>query len=143
MYATTHLAMGLVIGRLTGDYQAALLGSLIIDIDHLVPAIKENRLFNFKEFWRRSKSSSDSARSFLHGLLPFIVISAIITFFDWRFGLIFAVAYLGHLVLDALDDSPFFPLYPNKKINIKGFIPYYSTEELIFSIALFSAYFMF
>ena len=143
MYATTHLAMGLVIGRLTGDYQAALLGSLIIDIDHLVPAIKENRLLNFKEFWRRSKSSSDSARSFLHGLLPFIVISVLIAFFDWRFGLIFAVAYLGHLILDTLDDSPFFPFYPNKKINIKGFIPYYSTEELIFSVALFSAYFMF
>lgn len=141
MYATTHLALGLVIGKLTGDYQAALVGSLIMDIDHLAPAIKEKRLFNFKEFWRRSKSSSDSARSFMHGLIPWFLFSAVICFFDLRFGAIFSIAYFGHLLLDTLDDSPFYPFFPNKKINIKGFIPYYSGEELVFSIALFCAYF--
>lgn len=142
MYSTTHLAMGLIIGKLTGDYPAALLGSLIIDIDHLIPAAKEKRLFNIKEFWRRSKSFNDSARSFLHGLPAFIIISALICLFDWKFGLVFALAYLGHLILDALDDSSLPILYPNKKIDIKGFIPYYSREELLFSVVLFSAYLM-
>lgn len=140
MYTTTHLALGLVIGKLTGDYQSALLGSLIIDIDHLAPALKERRLFDFKDLWRRSKKSTDSARSFLHGVIPWIAFSVLLSFFDLKFGLIFGLGYFGHLVLDALDDSPFHPFYPNKKINIKGFIPYYSLEELIFSITLFVAY---
>lgn len=142
MYATTHLALGLVIGRLTGDYQAALIGSLIIDIDHLVPAFKEKRIFNFKKLWLLSKSSTDSARSFLHGIFPWIGLSTLICFFDLGFGLVFALGYFGHLLLDALDDSPLFILYPSKKINIKGFIPYFSLEEFIFSVTLFCAYLM-
>jgi membrane-bound metal-dependent hydrolase YbcI (DUF457 family) len=58
-------------------------------------------------------------------------------FFDPRFALIFAIAYLGHFLLDALDNSDFMPFYPFGKFNIKGFIPYFSKQELVFSLILF------
>ena len=143
MYTTTHLALGLIIGKLTGDYPAAILGSLIIDIDHLIPAAKEGRLFNVKELWKRSRVPEGGGRSYFHGIIPWALISVVICLIDLRFGLVFTLAYLGHLIFDALDNSDFWPLYPfNRKINIKGFVPYYSRQELIFSIMLFLAYFM-
>jgi hypothetical protein len=40
MYSITHLALGLIIGKATGDYPAAILGSLMIDVDHFWPAFK-------------------------------------------------------------------------------------------------------
>ncbi len=143
MYITTHLALGLIIGKLSGDYSAALIGSLAIDVDHLFPAIKERRLFNIKEYWRRSRSYKDSNRSYFHGIFALVFFSGILYLFDPRFAIIFAIAYLGHFLLDALDNSDFMPFYPLTKLNIKGFIPYYSKQELLFSLVLFLVFFIF
>lgn len=137
MYSTTHLALGLIIGKISGDYSAALIGSLAIDIDHMFPAFQEKRLFNIREYWRRSLSEKDCPRSYFHGIFALIFFSVILYFFDPRFALVFAIAYFGHFVLDALDNSDFMPLYPFSKFNIKGFIPYFSKQELIFSLILF------
>ncbi len=137
MYSTTHLALGLIIGKISGDYPAALIGSLAIDIDHLIPAIKNKKSFNLKKFWNKTKDYKDSSRSYLHSLFSWFLISLIIFFFDSDFAIIFSIAYLGHFVLDALDNSSFYPFYPFKNFDIKGFIPYYSFRELVFSIFLF------
>lgn len=137
MYSTTHLALGLIIGKISGDYPAALIGSLAIDIDHLIPAIKQKVSLNFKKFWNKTKDYKDSSRSYLHSIFSWIILSLIIFLIDSRFGLVFSIAYLGHFILDALDNSHFYPFFPIKKFNIKGFIPYYSIKELVFSLALF------
>lgn len=143
MYITTHLALGLIIGNISGDYAAALIGSLAIDVDHLFPAAKEKRLFNIKEYWRKSRSYKDSGRSYFHSIFALIFFSVILYFFAPQFAIVFAIAYLGHFILDALDNSDFIPFYPLSKFNIKGFIPYYSKQELIFSLMLFLIFLMF
>ena len=135
MYTSTHLALGLIIGKATGDYSAALWGSLIIDVDHLIPAI-EKKIFNFKKLWKRFHSSKDSSRSYFHSIFSWAIVSLVICLIDFNFGIVFSLAYLGHLLLDAIDNSDFFPFYPFKKYNIKGFIPYYSKKELAFSLYL-------
>ncbi|MFA5643944.1 MAG: metal-dependent hydrolase [Patescibacteria group bacterium] len=140
MYSTTHLALGLIIGEITGDYTASLIGSLAIDIDHLIPAIRQNNIFNFKKIWLKSKSSKDSSRSYFHSFFSWAFFSLVIMLINFRFGLVFSLAYLGHFLLDALDNSDFYPFYPFKKINIRGFIPYYSRQELIFSLFLFTMF---
>lgn len=137
MYITTHLALGLIIGKITGNYPAALVGSLAVDLDHMFPAISEKRFFNIKEYWRRSKDYMGGGRSYFHNIFSLIIFSGLVYFFDPRFALIFAVAYLGHFLLDALDNSGLKPFFPLSKINIKGFIPYYSKQELIFNLILF------
>ncbi len=137
MYATTHLALGLIIGKISGDYSAALIGSLAIDIDHLFPAIKEKRFFNIREYWRRSRSYLGGDRSYFHNIFSLLFFSIVLYFFDARFAIVFAIAYLGHFLLDALDNSDFKPFLPLKNVNIKGFIPYYSKQELMFSLVLF------
>lgn len=136
MYSTTHLILGLVIGKVSGDYTASLLGSLIIDIDHLIPAIEERSIFNFKKIWKKTKEYSDSSRSYFHSFFSWGFFSVIVSLIDLKFGLIFSMAYLGHFLLDAIDNSDFYPFYPFKNVNIKGFIPYYSRKELVFSLFL-------
>ncbi len=137
MYVTTHLALGLIIGELSGNYTAALLGSLLIDVDHLIPIIKEKSGISIKKVWEKSKQAGSSCRSYLHGLFPWIILSVLISLFSLSFGLIFSLAYLGHLLLDALDKDDFYPFYPIKKLKINGFVPYYSIKEFAFSLALF------
>jgi len=139
MYGTTHLALGLIIGKLSGNYPAAILGSVIIDIDHFIPFIEKKKNFKLMKFWRDMQKSGpgDSSRSYLHSFFAWAFFSLIICWIDLNFGLIFSLAYLGHFLLDAIDDSDFYPFYPIKKFNIKGFIPYFSRKELFFSLVLF------
>jgi membrane-bound metal-dependent hydrolase YbcI (DUF457 family) len=141
MYGTTHLALALIIGKVSGDYSAALLGSLVIDIDHFMPFIEKRKKFKLKEFWQDMQESKNSygeiSRSYLHSFFSWALLSLIICLINLRFGLIFSLAYLGHFLLDAIDDSDFYPFYPIEKFNIKGFIPYFSKKELFFSLILF------
>lgn len=143
MYITTHLALGLIIGKVTGNYSASLLGSLIIDVDHLIPIIEKKLPLSIKKIWQENKKSEISAynsRSYFHSIFSWLFFSVLISLINVRFGLIFSIAYLGHLVLDAIDDSEFYLFYPIKNLNIKGFIPYYSRRELIFSLFLLFFY---
>lgn len=142
MYGTTHLALGLIIGKITGDYQASIIGSLLIDIDHLIPSLQKKNRVSLKEFWEKTKDSKDSSRSYFHSIFAWIFFSIIVCLIDYRFGLVFSLAYLGHFLLDALDDSPFYPFFPIKRFDIRGFIPYYSKKELVFSLVLFIIFFI-
>lgn len=136
MYITTHLVLGLIIGKITGNYQAAISGSLLIDLDHFIPILKDKAKFSFKKFWKKTKDYKDDSRTYFHSFFAWLFFSIIICLINYEFGLVFSLAYLGHFLLDALDNSSFYPLYPFKKINISGFMPYYSREELFLNIAL-------
>jgi len=137
MYGTTHLALGLIIGKLSGDYTASLCGSLLIDVDHLIPNWPFKKDLSWSEFWRRTRTSGDSSRVYLHSFFAWIFLSFLLYLFNPGFALIFSIAYLGHFILDMLDDSSFYPFYPIKKFNTKGLIPYFSSTEFIFSLVLF------
>ena len=144
MFWNTHLAAGLIIGKLTGHYDAALIGSFAADIDHLIPIIK-NKLFLHPFLLLKSTlDESDTYRNerhILHNVLVWGGLSAVLSLIDARWGMIFALAYFIHLVFDALDGAKLYPFFPNKKINLKGPIGYASLSEFIFSIALFGLFF--
>jgi len=140
MYSTAHVAAGLIIGKLTGDYATAIIGATAADFDHLIPFVKSKVLFSFKKMWHATTKSEDSSRNHLHSIYAWVLISAIIMVFNFRTGWIFAAAYLSHFLLDLLDDSDFFPFFPSKKVNIKGFIGYFSRKEFVFTVALVLVY---
>jgi len=143
MHGVTHLALGLIIGKATGDYPVALAGSLLIDVDHLWPAFRDGELFNLKKFLKRTTSSKDSSRCFFHNIFSWIGLSVLACLIGFHFAWVFSLAYLGHLILDAIDSSPFFPLFPIKRINITGFINYCSKKEIVFSLLLFLIFIVF
>lgn len=142
MYSTAHLAAGLIIGKLTGDYPTAIISSVAIDLDHLIPYAKQGALGSFKKFMTQTKAVHGSGRSYLHSFIALGLISLVLLFINLKVGLVFALGYLGHFLLDALDTSDFYPLFPLKKWNTKGFIGYYSRAELFFTILLFLVFFL-
>ena len=50
MYFPSHIAAGLVIGKLTGDYTTAVIASVFPDIDHLYAFIKHDYFKNWRKF---------------------------------------------------------------------------------------------
>jgi membrane-bound metal-dependent hydrolase YbcI (DUF457 family) len=142
MYSTAHLAMGLVLGKITGNYPLAITASLALDLDHLIVHAKARNLFNIKKIWHSAHDSKDGGRTWFHSIFALIIIPAIALFWGKEASFIVFTAMLGHYFLDILDDSDFWPLYPWKKINMKGFIGYFSLGELAFTIALVLTWFL-
>ncbi|MFA4818228.1 MAG: metal-dependent hydrolase [Patescibacteria group bacterium] len=140
MLLPTHLLGGLIIGEITGNYTAALAGALLVDLDHLVSYFKNGALFSFKKFIKTITNRHDpwgDQRNVLHNVIFGLVVSAMVAVFDYKFGMVFALGYLSHLALDALDNSDYFPFYPHKRINLKGPIKYFSIAEIIVMFGLF------
>ncbi|MCX6823773.1 MAG: metal-dependent hydrolase [candidate division SR1 bacterium] len=147
MTGPTHLAAGLIIGHLTGDYVTAIACSVLIDIDHLVPVIKDGFLFHPKKLWnvmvnpkviRNPKTGKkEDERNYLHSIFTFIVLSAIVLLINVPVGIVFAIAYAVHLTFDMLDKSDYYPFYPIKSVNIQGYIRYCSKGEFLFASGLF------
>jgi membrane-bound metal-dependent hydrolase YbcI (DUF457 family) len=142
MYSTAHLAAGLIIGKLTGDYPTAIIGAVAIDLDHLIPHIKNKIIFNIKEILRVSRNTHESSRSYLHSFIAFFALTGLVMAFNLRVGLVFGLGYLSHFLLDAIDDDDFYPLFPWKKFNTRGFIGYYSRSEFVFTLILLGVYFI-
>lgn len=139
MFFFAHLLAGLIIGKIYGNYLIALLGALLIDLDHLIPYIKHKILFNPKKFWKTIVNPKDpygNQRNFLHSFFAWIIISAIIFLINFKIGIIFSLGYLSHLLLDILDGSDFYAFYPLKRVNIKGPIRYFSIQEWILTLIL-------
>lgn len=140
----THLIAGLIMGKLTGNYSVAIASSVLIDVDHLQSYIKSGVLFKLKLFWKTITDKADpygDQRGYLHNLFIFAGISTILLLI-WSYTAIpFILGWFGHLLLDALDNSDYWPLYPYKKLNLKGPILYASYQELIFSFLLVLTYF--
>ena len=144
MFFASHLAAGLIIGKLTGNYSAALLGSLLIDIDHIVSYAKHGLLFNPKRAWKVMTSHEDThgtQRHFLHSFFSWAIITAVMALFNYSYAVIFSIGYFVHLIFDAFDSSDFYPLFP-LKWNIKGPLQYMSSAEYLFAALLFVIYFL-
>jgi len=141
MYSSTHLAAGLIIGKLTGDYPTAIISSTAIDIDHLIPYVKNKIIFKPKEIWKTANRADDTNRSILHSFFALLILSGIVALFSVRAGAIFMLGYLSHFLLDALDDSDFHPFFPWKKFNTRGFVGYRSKVELAICLSLFAIWY--
>ncbi len=139
MTMPTHMLLGGVIGAATGDPVTAILVSVLVDVDHVYSYAKHKVLFPLKKLWRVVTDQADpygDQRGYLHNIVIAAVISALSFVIGKKFGITFSLAYAGHLALDMLDTSDYFILYPNTKINIKGFIGYYSKGEIALDVVL-------
>lgn len=142
MTLPSHILLGTVIGRMTGDYTTAIAVSAAIDIDHLRSYIKSGVLFDLDRLRKTVLDTEDpygDQRGYLHNILIAIPITLLVYLISPTIGTVFGIAYGGHLLLDALDKSDYWPLYPYKGINIKGFVEYFSPTEIFFDIFLLIA----
>ena len=90
MFIAAHLAIGLIIGKITNNYLFALIGALIIDIDHLIPYIKHKLIFNAKKFWKTVTDPKDpygNQRNYLHSFFAWAIISIISVKINYNAGI--------------------------------------------------------
>jgi membrane-bound metal-dependent hydrolase YbcI (DUF457 family) len=145
MFLPTHLVAGMIIGKLTGDYTTSILGSILMDLDHLFSYYQAGILFNFRKLFNMVTSRANSKipqRNFFHNIFFCLFLSIIILLINFKIGLIFFAAYILHLVLDSLDDSNYYPMYPNKKISLHGPIKYFSKQEIVIVFVLILIFFI-
>ncbi len=144
MFILAHLAAGLVIGKISGSYLPSLIGSLAMDLDHLIPYVRHKILFSPKKFWDAITNPEDNygnQRNFLHSFIVWLPVSLISVAVSRNIGIVFSLAYLCHLLLDLIDGSDFHPFYPFK-LNIRGPIKYFSKPEVLFTAALLLVFFI-
>lgn len=144
MFIHVHFAAGLLVGKLTGSYPAALAGSLLMDLDHLIPYYKYKLLLNLKKFWLASTVLNIKilySRNYLHSVFSLMLFSSIFYLIDSALGLAFGLGYAVHLLLDALDNAKYYPFYPSHW-QFKGFIPYYSIYEWLVAAFFLGAFFL-
>ena len=139
MFILAHLAIGLLLGKLTNNYEAALAGALFVDLDHIICYAKNGIIFDLKKIWKVSTSPDDpygDQRNIFHNLLSWLAIAVAAILIIPPAGWVFAIGYTAHLVLDSLDTSDFRPLLPLSKINIKGSIKYFSHSETAITVCM-------
>ncbi|MFW0862692.1 MAG: metal-dependent hydrolase [Candidatus Komeilibacteria bacterium] len=139
MYAPSHIAAGLVIGKITGDYTTAVIASIFPDTDHAYAFFKHGYLKNWKKFVNivvQQEDPFDDQRNYLHNIFVAVALSVIAMIINLQIGVIITVAYFLHLLMDALDGAEYYPFYPKKKINLKGPIGYFSKYDMAVSIVL-------
>jgi len=139
-----HLLVGLIIGKISGQYAIAIIGAVFLDLDHLICYSRNGVLLRPKKLWRLLTTSKDpygSQRNFLHSFFAWASISLIGILINFEIGLIFSTAYLTHLLIDMLDDADYYPFYPFK-INVKGIIKYFSKSEVLIIILLSVLFFL-
>jgi membrane-bound metal-dependent hydrolase YbcI (DUF457 family) len=145
MTLPTHIVAGLIVGKITGDYALGISSSLLVDIDHLQSYIKSGVILRPKLFWKTITDKSDpygDQRGYLHNLLVFLGISIILLLSFGYIVLPLVAGWLGHLLLDALDNSDYWPFYPYKQLNLRGHIKYASVQEAMFLFFLLIIYFI-
>jgi len=140
MTVQTHILSAILIGKLTGNYAAAFTGAVLIDADHLISYAKHKALFNPKKMFKvvttRTGGGWGDERGFFHSLITWAILSALLIFISFPFGLVFSIGYFTHLFLDAICTGTLYPLNPSKRFPIHGFIKYLSWQEIIFSSLL-------
>ncbi|MFA5359582.1 MAG: metal-dependent hydrolase [Patescibacteria group bacterium] len=144
MFLPTHLVAGMIIGKLTGDYTTSIIGSIFMDLDHLFSYYRAGFLFNFKKLFTMATSRVNIGipqRNYFHNIFFCLAVSVILMIINFSVGLIFFTAYIFHLILDSLDDSNYYPIYPNKKIRLHGPIKYFSKQEIVIVFVLLLIFF--
>lgn len=139
MTLPSHLLAGLIIGKITGDLPTAIAGSILMDFDHTISFFRHGVLFKPYQLYKVMRDEVDpkgDQRNFLHSIFSWVVISILLMYINFNFGLVFSIAYFFHLVFDSLDTVGFYPFFPFTKFVIRGSIPYSSKKEIIFDIYL-------
>ncbi len=142
MVFPTHLLAGLIIGKITGNFPAAIAGSLVMDLDHTISYFRQGILFKPRQLFKAIRDETDpwgDQRNFLHSVFSWIIFSALLLTINFNFGLTFSIAYFFHLIFDALDSADFYPFFPFRKFVIKGFVKYFSKQEIVLDVFLISA----
>ncbi len=146
MTIPNHLALGLIIGKLTGNYGIAVSASVLIDCDHFIALARHGKLKDWKMFWEAITDPEDSfsdQRGALHTLFSALVVALASYFlFSPIITLTLALSHVGHLLLDTISDSDSWPLRPFSNVRVRGFIPYYSKYEILFFFALLLIFFL-
>lgn len=139
MTLPTHAVAGALIGCITGQPLVGILVACLPDIDHLYSYIKHGYLKNWPIFYKNAFGKEDiqgDQRNILHNIIIAFGLSLIVFFLFHSIFLTFLLSYASHLLLDAIDTSDYFPLYPYKIINIRGFIDFYSWQEVLLNLLL-------
>lgn len=139
MTLPTHAITGLLIGTITGHPIVGLIAGCFPDIDHVYSYVKHGYLKNWKTFYKNAFGKEDVSgdqRNILHNIFIAALICLIGFIAAPLFFVTFSLSYVSHLLLDALDTSDYFPLYPSRIINIKGFIDFYSHQEVVLFIGI-------
>lgn len=133
-----HLILGIILGKLSGNYVFFILGSVFPDFDHIYIIFK-NKFFDIKQIKDSIKFEKKFGVKYktplFHSILGLILFSIIIYFFSKIGALYFAVAYFIHLIIDWIDIDKKYYLYP-LKIKFKGVLPIWSKSEKILTIIL-------
>lgn len=143
MLYPTHLALGLIIGKLTGNYPVALIVTFAVDLDHLYFCFKK-RIFSPKKIWKLNTNPLNiygNPRTFLHSFIVWFFISLLAIFINKTIGIIISLSYLGHLILDMIDGSNFYPFYP-LKLRFKGPKIYATKKEFALALCLYLIFFI-
>jgi len=139
----THILLGAIIGKVAVNYSIGLVSSAVIDVDHLQSYAKHKVLFRPKKLWHALTDQKDEwgdQRGILHNIAFFAVASMVLIFLFPKIGILISVGWFGHILLDALDNSDYYPLYPNKSINLRGPIKYGTWQEAVFFVFLLFVY---
>lgn len=120
---------------MTNNYFLAISGAIIADIDHLYMMIK-HKLFKLKNIIESLKYENKYDIKYktplMHSITGLFITSIIvlIIYNNKSDTIIFALAYLSHLLLDWIDTDEKLLLYP-LKIKFNGILPIWSKPEQI------------
>lgn len=146
MFFITHIISALLAGKYLGHTGAILIGSVIIDSDHIYDIIKngwrKGIVKRFLESLLIPCPEEDESRTVFHSVLGWLIVSAIFYAIEPEFGLYFSIGYILHLALDSLDTTRLHLFYPHH-YDVRGYVEYNSLMEYILGICMFIVYFFF
>jgi membrane-bound metal-dependent hydrolase YbcI (DUF457 family) len=136
MTIPNHFALGLIIGKLTGNYSVALPVSVLLDCDHFIALHRHGQMKDWKTFWAATTNSEDEhgdQRGVLHNFFAVAVTSLISYFiFGPAIALVVGLSHLGHLFLDIISDADSWPFRPFSNYKTRGFVHYAKSEIYFF-----------
>ncbi len=140
MTLPTHLALGGIIGAITGQPILALVASALIDVDHLGVYYHHGVLKDPRLFWKTITQTEDpysGQRGHLHSVFTLSLIMAFSLLFAPLYAATISFSHLGHLLLDALDSADYWPFYPFQAVNIRGPVGFFSRyEAFVFTVLI-------
>ncbi len=98
MTLPTHILLGAIIGKATGNYPVAILSSTVIDLDHMYSYAKHGVLKNPKLFWKtvtEEKDAEGDQRGILHNVIVYVFLSLLIIFLFPKVGYIVGLGWVG------------------------------------------------
>ncbi len=138
--------LGLIIGKVTGNYTLATSVSVLVDCDHLISLHKHGALRSWKKFWEAETNPEDpwgDQRGILHTLFSVFFGTSLVAFlFGPMIGGTWFLSHFGHIFLDYISDSDTWVFKPFSNFKTRGFVPYYSKYEVLFFLGLVVIFFL-